>query len=418
MSPLIPSAKKEIMLVRDFLSKKTLAYLGNTVFVVKQINLFKKSFKNLKLFSTIDELVICLDTIDCIVCYESHETSKFLKKVRGYNQNIPFIIISNDDFQSNPIQYIKDNLSYYIHSDFSNAETMYIIEHEIHNYETSIKNKLLKNEHQTYLDMLDNIVIISRTDLKGRITYANDIFCEVSGYSQEELLGKHHNILRHPEVPSSIFQNMWETILSNQTWTGVVKNLDKDKKTYVAKSIISPYYHNNEKIGYLGIRYLITDEIEEKRKLKSNFTKLIIENKTLLKEKDKTIQKLEEELKLSNQNDDSYYKNRFELLQTRVEKLQTQVNKYEVEFATQSKMHEQKVSLFLREKREYNQNSSEKIFEINGYKEEIKNLEIDLEDCKNTLYIEQLKQVKLNDEIIKLNDIINHQDGLLLKLEK
>jgi aerotaxis receptor len=101
----------------------------------------------------------------------------------------------------------------------------------------------------------EDAAIISQTDLKGTITYANRAFSEVSGYSVEELLGKPHNILRHPDMPKVVFEKMWSTIQSGQAWNGLVKNLRKDGKYYWVDSEILPIKDNNNKItGYIAAR--------------------------------------------------------------------------------------------------------------------------------------------------------------------
>jgi PAS domain S-box-containing protein len=74
--------------------------------------------------------------------------------------------------------------------------------------------------------------IVSETDEKGKITYANDYFMEVSGYSQEELIGKPHNIVRHPDMPKVVFKLLWETISQGKNINAVVKNLAKDGRYY------------------------------------------------------------------------------------------------------------------------------------------------------------------------------------------
>jgi len=74
--------------------------------------------------------------------------------------------------------------------------------------------------------------IISETDAKGKITYANDYFMEVSGYSQEELIGKPHSIVRHPDMPKVVFKLLWETIKQGKNINAVVKNLAKDGRYY------------------------------------------------------------------------------------------------------------------------------------------------------------------------------------------
>jgi aerotaxis receptor len=97
-------------------------------------------------------------------------------------------------------------------------------------------------------------VIISRTDLKGVITYVNDTFAKISGYTPEELIGKPHNILRHPDMPKSAFKEMWETIQAGKTWEGYVKNMRKDRGYYWVYAVISGVYKNDELVEYKSIR--------------------------------------------------------------------------------------------------------------------------------------------------------------------
>ena len=98
-------------------------------------------------------------------------------------------------------------------------------------------------------------VIISQTDLSGKITYANRMFCEISGYKNEELLGQPHNIIRHPDMPKEVFAKMWQTIQSGQVWNGLVKNLRKDGLYYWVDTEILPIRNNDDKItGYIAAR--------------------------------------------------------------------------------------------------------------------------------------------------------------------
>ena len=110
-------------------------------------------------------------------------------------------------------------------------------------------------------------LIISRTDLNGNITYANETFCEISGYAIEELLGKSHNIVRHPDMPSPIFEELWKTLQEKKQWRGVVKNLRKDKGYYWVEAIISGVYKNGELIEYKSLRTPISysDKLENQR---------------------------------------------------------------------------------------------------------------------------------------------------------
>ncbi|WP_373071838.1 PAS domain S-box protein [Sulfurimonas sp.] len=122
-----------------------------------------------------------------------------------------------------------------------------------------------KKEHEKqieeYISLIDEEVITSSTDLAGTITYVSKAFCEISGYSREELIGKKHNIVRHPDMQSSIYKNMWNTIVSDKTWTGEIKNLKKDGGFYWVEAIISPTYDSKgNKTGYTAIRHDITDK--------------------------------------------------------------------------------------------------------------------------------------------------------------
>ena len=98
-------------------------------------------------------------------------------------------------------------------------------------------------------------VIISETDTKGVITFANRKFCEISGYSDIELVGKPHNIIRHPDMPKQAFQKMWETIKGGQSWHGLVKNLRKDGLYYWVETEILPRFDEDRNIiGYIAAR--------------------------------------------------------------------------------------------------------------------------------------------------------------------
>lgn len=103
--------------------------------------------------------------------------------------------------------------------------------------------------------MFDDLVIISQTDEKGVITYANKAFCEVSGYTVDELVGKPHNIIRHPDMPKGAFEKMWSTIEGGQAWNGIVKNLRKDGRFYWIDLEILPIIDKDGKItGYIAAR--------------------------------------------------------------------------------------------------------------------------------------------------------------------
>ncbi len=111
-------------------------------------------------------------------------------------------------------------------------------------------------------------LIISRTDLHGIITYANETFARISGYEVDELIGKPHNILRHPDMPRSLFKELWETIKAEKIWKGYVKNLRKDRGYYWVYAEISGVYKDGKLVEYKSMRSWIPKEkrIEMQRK--------------------------------------------------------------------------------------------------------------------------------------------------------
>ena len=97
--------------------------------------------------------------------------------------------------------------------------------------------------------------MITETDLHGRITYVNRLFIEMSGYSKEELIGKPHSIIRHPDMPKCCFNVMWKTIQEGNTWEGYVKNLRKDGAYYWVVVMVSPKYDPDGKLcGFIALR--------------------------------------------------------------------------------------------------------------------------------------------------------------------
>ncbi|MEA1919778.1 MAG: PAS domain-containing protein [Campylobacterota bacterium] len=100
----------------------------------------------------------------------------------------------------------------------------------------------------------DKAYILSETDEKGIITYANDVFYEIAGYSSDELLGEPHNIVRHPDMPRIAFQGLWDDIQSKGFWTGFVKNRRKDGGYYWVYATALRRVESDGSIYYLSIR--------------------------------------------------------------------------------------------------------------------------------------------------------------------
>jgi len=100
----------------------------------------------------------------------------------------------------------------------------------------------------------DDCLIVSNTDIKGRITYFNQAFLDASGFSADELMGQPHNIVRHPDMPPEAFQNLWDTVKAGRPWYGAVKNRRKNGDYYWVMASASPIWENGAVTGYMSIR--------------------------------------------------------------------------------------------------------------------------------------------------------------------
>lgn len=100
----------------------------------------------------------------------------------------------------------------------------------------------------------DGKLIVSRTDLDGKITLVNDAFVAISGYSEEELLGQPHSILRHPDMPKAAFADLWATVKVGKKWHGYVKNLCKDGGHYWVYATVVPNVRHGQVVGYTSVR--------------------------------------------------------------------------------------------------------------------------------------------------------------------
>lgn len=126
----------------------------------------------------------------------------------------------------------------------------------------------MQRELQTRMDQINVACVVSEADLKGDITYVNDLLCEVSQYTREECIGQPHSMFRHPDMPKSVFKEMWATIGKGKIFRGIIKNKKKDGSPYWVDALIAPVLGPNGKpIKYIGVRYVITDQVLKQQEL-------------------------------------------------------------------------------------------------------------------------------------------------------
>ena len=126
------------------------------------------------------------------------------------------------------------------------------------------RNQSLINEEVTFEEQQE---LVSTTDLRGVITYANQAFCTIAGYDIAELTGKNHSIVRHPDMPKAAFKEMWETLKQGHSWRGAVKNRCKDGRYYWVDAFVTPIFEHSQLIGYQSVRTKLSPQLKRRAEL-------------------------------------------------------------------------------------------------------------------------------------------------------
>jgi methyl-accepting chemotaxis protein len=182
------------------------------------------------------------------------------------------------DENGKPVEYIAQR--FVINEQKEKEESMQMMIEETRAQEEEIRQNLeevqatseemerVMQEMTAQNAIINSVAIVSKTDLKGNITYVNDEFVKWAKYSREEAMGKNHRILRHPDMPAAAFDDLWKTISSGKIWRGEVKNLAKDGSFYWVDAIIAPILDGNGKPKeYIAQRFVINDKKENEAKL-------------------------------------------------------------------------------------------------------------------------------------------------------
>jgi len=192
-----------------------------------------------------------------------------VEKIRKTDKNISVLVLSAHNESEFFIKSIKAGVDGYLLKPIDVEQFLAVLSKVIEKIqlrEAAEKNLHILNQYQ---EVANKSVIVSKTDLKGIITYVNDRFCNISGYSEEELIGKNHNIIRHPDVPKEAFRELWETIRDKKDiWQGTVKNRAKDGSPYYVKATIKPLVDKDDNIlEYIAFRTDITEIMNSKKQL-------------------------------------------------------------------------------------------------------------------------------------------------------
>jgi len=265
----------------EFLKTLTILYVEDDEQVREKFGvilnkLFKEVFvahdgvEGLQKFHQSNKDGLYLDLIISDITMPNMDGVEFLSHIRKIDKNIPFIFTTaytNSDFLLSSIQ--EGVTDYFVKP----VDAKAIIQKVQKTCQLrQKKNEIVhyQNEAQKYLDVINKVAIVSIFDYNGDFTYINDFFLEVSGYSEEELIGQNFQMISHPDMAKTIFKKQWDTLQAGKTWKGKLKHISKNGETFYTNTTIIPMNHEDKKINtkYISVRFLTTKDENEKREYK------------------------------------------------------------------------------------------------------------------------------------------------------
>jgi PAS domain S-box-containing protein len=348
---------------------------------------------------------------------------ELFEAIRDKNKEIVLMLITGSMSKTLFTQALKVNLNEFILKPVQFTSFLKLLCMHVKKIEQQKQFLQQTKEIQTLFSLLERHNLVTKTDASGKILYANDIFCKVSGYCNSEVIGKPHNIVRHPDTPKEIFKQMWKCLKNKQIWQGQLKNRAKDGSSYIVNAMIMPILDEFGNIKeYLSSRHLITNEITENEKIKQ-FNKMLKKSIIDLKSSSIKQQKNSEEIPpvlniKHEKNLEQYQKNQAYLLEQiahlkqknkmlndslnlREKELQEVLEKHDKVYD----LHRSKIALELKKIQEltqkYNrlkQSSNDIVIEKNELKKELDETLNELNFCKK--------------RILELEDVVHHYDML------
>ena len=419
----------------DFYRKLTVLYVEDDPEIRRTVeSIMNKIFKELyvaddgeealEIYSRLKKDKKHLDAIISDINMPKVNGIELLERVREDNYDMPFIFTTAYSETDYLFDSIKKNATDYM---LKPVDIGLLIEKigdasYLARQRETIKKQ--KKELERYLRAIDNVAIISKTDLKGNITFANEIFCEISQYSKNELYGRSHNIIRHNDVPAETYKELWKTIQSGHTWQGKVKNKAKDGSSYFVNATIIPLY---DEVGddiseYIGIRFLTTDDEVEKREFKKKVMQNFQDMRKKHFEDSDYIEKLEKKLKEYEHYD--LLEEALEKERKKSSKLHFQVKYYEKELKEAQEKNLRLIDLSNEKINEVSKKTKQLNAQNNKLKIEVNTLSLENEKSKKKIVlleekIKQLEQkdIKRDERISQLEEMVTFREEQIKNLK-
>lgn len=266
----ITTETENLLEIKRNLSKlneaEKIAHLGTWEYnnVTKKLFWSDQIFSILQIDKTIQPSYKLLLSLIC----EEDRNVLILAEKNAIKTKTDYLIKYKIEFANEQCKYILHKGSMHFDKNGKIVKSNGIIQDISQLIETELKLKQALAALKSYKLGLDESSIVTLADLKGNITYANSKFYEVSGFSEQEVLGKPHSIIRHPQNPKSLFKELWSTIKAKKIWKKIIKNMTKHGDTYWVDLVIIPILNDAGDITeYIAIRHDITKMMEYQEKL-------------------------------------------------------------------------------------------------------------------------------------------------------
>lgn len=216
--------------------------------------------------------------IDIIICDKTLadiEGIDVLKEIRKIDVEVPFILTSDTIEVDSLLTAIKYKASDYLGKPLNVKDLIFSIERVCHNKYHERLKALMQQDLEDLRTVVNEVALVARTDLDGNITFANTYFCEVSGYTKDELIGQNYQILKDENTSSLIYTDLQDKVKSGIIWEGKLKNISKIKEEFYIYLTVLPIKNkeNSSITEFMWISFLTTNEELEEKKFKKNVVK-------------------------------------------------------------------------------------------------------------------------------------------------
>ena len=339
------------------------------------------------------DIIICDKTLEDITGIE------VLKKIREIDSEIPFIITSPKIEVDDLLIAIKYKATDYLSKPVNGKDMIFCIERVCHNKYHERLKLLMQQDLEELRAVINEVALVSKTDLEGNITFVNSYFTEITGYSQDEIIGQNRLILKDENTSALIYKDLFEKVKEGIVWEGKLKDISKTKEEYYVYLTVLPIYDkkNSNIIEFMWISFLTTEAELEEKEFKKRVVKNMYENRRINTESRQKIDEL--------MNQISGYSN--------IKTLLNEEKKRKAKFTNQINFYENELKVMEEKIKEISEKASQKIKQVVSAEKEVREKKDKAIFLLNDVTIELEDK---NKKVKKLTKELSTQMNLIKKL--